>query len=373
MTLPRPSRIGRALPLLLLVLASLLACGTEPTSREDLVEAPPLVVRASVDRSEVGSGDQVRMTVEVDFDASFEVAELNVGDEVGGLEVLERGRNTLRTVRGRTGLVDWFVLRPPTPGSYVLPPLDVVAVGPDSEEVRSATNEVFVEVTTRLAEDAEAEGLRGLKPPVEPPARWPWLVGLAVLLLLLTLIWWWRRVRSREPLVPELAPHEVAFEELEALRSTDFTDLSQLRRYYYELSAVLRRYVEGRFDLNATDLTSQEIRARLAELGLQSPQEEKLKRFFDATDGVKYAAQVPTERAVETVYESVLTFVEETMPSQTESEGETGPEEEIAPEVANAPTDGTARADDAGLPGQKGIGDPTGDAGAADPDARFKP
>lgn len=292
-------------------------CNTGPDAGEDAGD--PLVVRASVERSEIASGDRVRMTIEVDFDARFQVEELDVGDELGGLEILERGRNTLRTVRGRTGLIDWFLLRPPTAGSYVVPPIDIVAVGPDGDEARQPTNEVFVEVATRLGQDEGAEGLRGIKPPVEPPTRWPWLVA-AILLVGSAWIWWWLRKRRRETPNVALAPHELAFAELEALRSTDFNDLAQLRRYYYELSAVLRRYVEGRFGLNATDLTSQEIRARLAELGLDASQESRLKRFFVATDGVKYAAQVPSEREVETVYETVLQFVEQTVPVEAEDE-----------------------------------------------------
>lgn len=356
-----------AVPVVSLVICALgfTGCSGGPADEVDGNPPSPLVVRASVDRAEVASGDQVRMVLEADFEADYRVEELDLGDEIGGLEVLDRGRNVLRTVRGRTGLIDWFLLRPPTVGSYVVEPIEFVAIGPDGEAVRQSTNEVFIEVATRLEQGDEAGGLRALKPPVEPPARWPWVVGILGLIALVALWWWWRKRRRRQAPEVVLAPHELAFAELEALRNTDFTNLIELRRYYYELSAVLRRYVEGRFGLNATDLTSQEIRARLAELGLETAQERKLDRFFVATDGVKYAAQVPSEVEVEGVYEAVLSFVEETVPS--ESDGEL--ESEVSAE--GGPAQDVDRGDAA--TGNDAEQEPAPPGVPEDPDARFRP
>ena len=53
---------------------------------------------------------------------------------------------------------------------------------------------------------------------------------------------------------------------LDALRQTDFTDLEAVRDYYFRISEVLRAYIEGTFPLNATDLTTEEILPRLAEI-----------------------------------------------------------------------------------------------------------
>lgn len=370
----RPRLLGAAV--LGLLMTSLVGCGAATQIEPESSPASPLSVRASVDRAEVASGDQVRLTVEVDYASDHVVEDLILGEEVGGLEVLERGRNILRTVRGRTGLVDWLLLRPPTPGSYVIPSLQVVATAPDGEVVQVLTDEVFVEVASRVGDGGESEGLRGLKPPVEPPSPWPWVIGGIALAVVLALLWWLRRRRLRSTPETVPTPHELAFARLEALRATDFTDLVQLRRYYYELSAVLREYVEGRFALNATDLTSQEIRARLDEIGLDRDQEKKLDDFFDATDGVKYAAQVPSERAVESVYEAVLSFVEETIPSAEDPsfEGHDVGDENHAVVEGGRGVDGRTTGEPNPLIG----GAMTADAGerrtqADDPDARFRP
>jgi len=71
--------------------------------------------------------------------------------------------------------------------------------------------------------------------------------------------------------------------------------------------------VEGRFALNATDLTTEEI---LDWLGLgEGPREGQagqLKQFLLETDQVKFAHRDPCQQDIENTYERALGFVEAT-------------------------------------------------------------
>ncbi|MBT3222481.1 MAG: hypothetical protein HN348_25695, partial [Proteobacteria bacterium] len=91
------------------------------------------------------------------------------------------------------------------------------------------------------------------------------------------------------------------------------------RVWYFDLSEVLRTYVEGRFGLNATDLTTDEILVRMVELTtLASDEKQQLKSFLIDTDQVKFAAYHPSPEEIECSYEGALGFVEATVPHEQE-------------------------------------------------------
>jgi hypothetical protein len=105
----------------------------------------------------------------------------------------------------------------------------------------------------------------------------------------------------------------VAIAALNALRDVDVADAIAVRAWYFELSEVLRAYVEARFELNATDLTTEEILAGFTDLQrISSDDRALLSGFLLDTDQVKYAASAPTEAGIEQSYERALGFVEAT-------------------------------------------------------------
>jgi hypothetical protein len=122
----------------------------------------------------------------------------------------------------------------------------------------------------------------------------------------------------------------LAFAELEALRGTDFDDPVAVRRFHFRISEVVRTYVEGRWSLNATDLTTEEILAALATLSdLAPPEAGRLGEFLQTTDRVKFAEHRPPPSEIEQTWERALAFVEATRP-RPEPEPAAEPEREAA-------------------------------------------
>jgi hypothetical protein len=200
----------------------------------------------------------------------------------------------------------------------VIPPL-AIRYGPEGEEAAevSRTAEVFVEVVSVLPGDEEAADIRDVKPLRRQPSRWLLWAGLATALFVIAALvyyWWWRRRRTGTGADgPVLAPHEEALRALERLRRRDLRDPEAVHACYFALSEVIRRYVEGRFGLNATDLTTEEIVARLGGVrGLGGDERDLLRGFLGATDRVKFAAHEPSEEEIRATYENALTFVEVT-------------------------------------------------------------
>jgi hypothetical protein len=292
--------------------------------------APPVEARAAVDRAVATTGDLITYTITVDHDPAFTVEIPEAGAEIAGFRIVDIGRVDPHEEDGRVIEERWYQLRADLVGSYVLPPVTVSFYRQDDEgeagdqpEVQSIeTSAIFVEVESVLPETGEATDIIDIKP-LQPKASrlpWAWIIGGIVVLLALGLIakLVWRRA-TRE--VPPPPPHEVAFQALDALRGTDFDDPEAVRRFYFAISEVERSYVEGRFGLNATDLTSDEIIARLDQVdGLEPEPEQELRRFLVDTDQVKFAAHRASQEEIEQTYERALAFVEATRPLATEEE-----------------------------------------------------
>lgn len=375
---PRVPRAGFAAGLVsgwlaveLILLAVMLmisaACGQAPEAPESEESKPPVIAAASVDRAVATTGDLITYTVTVDYRPGYQVEIPEPGAEIAGFRIVEVGEEAPAEDGNRIVESRWYQLRADLVGSYVLPPVTVSYqasegegnedTGTDSEPAGSEppaaeppaaeagpstvetvqTSAIFVEVASVLPTEGGADDIRDIKPLQPPPETvpWRWIAGAAGALLLAALGWWWWRRRSQRPAAPPVPPHEVAFQALDELRGSDFDDPEAVRRFHFAISEVVRVYIEGRWGLNATDLTSEEIIARLSQLsGLAGEQAVSLRRFLLDTDQVKFADHEPTREEIHQTYERALGFVEATRPvaeaESAESTSESDPEEQAA-------------------------------------------
>jgi len=306
-----------SLNILLGALAVPAACGGEPAATPASAPEPPVEVRAAVDKAVATTGDLLTYEVVVEHDEGIEVAVPEAGAEIAGFRIVDLGTDLPVKKGGRVIERRWYSLRADLVGSYVLPPVSVTYNAPSPTTL--TTSEIFVEVASVLPADGTATDIRDIKPlePVAADLPWLWMaVGAGALVLAGGTVGaaWLRRRRRRARAPRVVPPHEIAFAALSELRQTDFEDTAAMRRYYFRVSEVVRAYVEGRFALNATDLTREEILTRLADLSdLEPSPREKLTRFLDHTDQVKFANREPTTAEIGETYERALSFVEETM------------------------------------------------------------
>ena len=284
-----------------------------------------------VDHAVATTGDLITYRIAVEAETDFEVEIPEVGAAIAGFRIVDFGAEGPTERGGRTVRERWYRLRADLVGSYVLPPFEVRVRRHHSDGADDAawqtltTSEIFVEVASVLPADLEAEDIKGLKPlrRVRSGPSWIW-IGAAVLvaaLAIAALIGALRRRAPRRNQVPSSPPHEVAFAALDELRGFDFEDRAVVRRFFFRVSAVIRAYVEARFELNATDLTTEEIIARLGSVAdLDADHGRDLQRFLIDTDQVKFAHREPTPAEIEATYESALQFVESTRPATEPSE-----------------------------------------------------
>lgn len=168
----------------------------------------------------------------------------------------------------------------------------------------------------------DTSGLAPIKPILEEPARWtdylPWIIVAGIVVLLALLLWWWQRrgqPRPTAPAPPPRPPHEVALEALDRLRKRKLWQQGLVKEYYFELSRILRAWLEARYDILALESTTGEIISALRQKGVL-PEERLawLHRTLQLADMVKFAKAEPEPSQHVAIMDETVAFIEATRP-----------------------------------------------------------
>ena len=170
----------------------------------------------------------------------------------------------------------------------------------------------------------------GLKPQQvtgKQPLLWLWLLLAATVIMVAIFAarYYLRKLKKTPPPPPPIPPYEEAIRALAALDAKQYPLKGMIREYAFELSEILKRYIERRFGINAAEFTTEEM---LAWLGI-SPLDKEIKFsmewFFRAADPVKFAKFLPNRNIVGRFGVEARGFVEATKPpaeSEKKNSGE---------------------------------------------------
>jgi len=165
----------------------------------------------------------------------------------------------------------------------------------------------------------EALDIRDIKGVVDVPSGNEWvffifaLFGVAIVVFIS--IWIIRRhlAKSSEKsvLIPPQPPHILAWNKLQS--SLDLIHDADL--FCTEVSLIIRVYLEGRFDLQAPDRTTEEFLFELqTSKYLDDSHKDLLGDFLSECDLVKFAKAEPPENELRRLHEAAGRLVSETQP-----------------------------------------------------------
>lgn len=184
-------------------------------------------------------------------------------------------------------------------GELAFPPLDVEVVDAAGEVTALATEAAPV-VIESIGRD-EGGDIRDIKGPLAIPfavvTLLPWIAAL--LAVAAAAAWLYRRYRRRsqpQALVSTLPPrpaHEVAREALDALEAAGLLERGEIKTYHIRLSDIVRVYVEGRFGVDAMEMTTGEVLDGLLRTDADRGAVADVRRVLDRCDLVKFAKLRP--------------------------------------------------------------------------------
>ncbi len=285
------------------------------------------LIDVSIDSAAILIGEQtvLHLTVTADQDRPVQVIIPN-DTLMAGVELLNLSKaDSTQIENNRLVIKQDLLITSFDSALYLLPPLKVID-GVDTVY----SNQVALKVSTLPVNAENPEEYFDIKQVWKPPFVWadylPILLGILLILLLAAAAWYgWKRWKEQKSLIPfkkeepKLPPHEQAIKELDAIREQKLWQQGLSKAYYTQITETLRRYIDGRFGINAMEMTSGEILDLIRQNDEAKPLYENLRQILSLADFVKFAKMNPLPDENDLSLANAYRFVEQTKPVEEEA------------------------------------------------------
>ncbi len=216
------------------------------------------------------------------------------------------------------------------PGEYELPPASASFSAdstPGAELRRVSTEGISIlarDPANRQVTQEEMATITVLDPKELPTllSRWWWFIPIAAATLAVVLLltvprlrrWLRRRLLERPKPTPPPIPADIwARQQLVALMEEHLLDRGLLQEFHYRISYIVRGYIERRYGVTASEMTTEEfLSAAIADARFGPDITVELQRFLAACDLVKYARHEPSTDESSGALSAAESFVERT-------------------------------------------------------------
>lgn len=338
----------------LVAVVAMSACGSssQPIADEGLVPPKDAIVKETQNgpvkatvsvwpaKPTLSDPIYVRLAVDADpevaVDLPFQTGQLGEA-ALGRFRVVDFARVQRRGDNGHQLEEHTYTLQAQSSGRHRIPPFRLESQDRRSSAATSTTgsgstaplpaeiltDEIPLEVAAIPVEKITAT----LQPPYGPMvtaigqrAWWWWLsLSLIAVFWVAIAVALWRRWKARRAIARQRSAYDEAVAELRLLEDAGAPDVDTADAWFVRLSAIVRRYLESRYEIRAPELTSEEfllVALRSAELTVEH--RGLLASFLECCDRVKFAAYRPQAQESLDTLRAARSFIEDTRLRQVE-------------------------------------------------------
>jgi hypothetical protein len=277
---------------------------------------------ATLDSSEIQIGRQINLHLELTHPKGKKFTWPSLPDSIQKIEVLNRSlRDTIASADGKELTIRQSILITCfDSGYYAIPPFRFIDTSnPDSLNNFVETSPLLLSVFT--VEVDTTASIKDIKPVIEMPLTWrdfiPYAAGiLGLALAAFAALYLYRKFRKKpavtEKKIPSLPAHETALKALSLLEEKKLWQQGQVKAFYTELTDILRTYLDHRWQVNAMEMTSDEIMQYPVIYKLDDAVKNKLRYILTIADLVKFAKMITVPHENEQCMKNAYDFVHET-------------------------------------------------------------
>ena len=137
------------------------------------------------------------------------------------------------------------------------------------------------------------------------------LIGLVLLIIYLIKRSRNKEVIEKEDIKPQIPAIITAREKLAVLKDANLWQSGKFKDYYTDLTGITREYLEGQFNIDAIEMTSDEILDEVKKFQLDNVIFNKLQNTLTTADLVKFAKATPSPTENENAFKDINSFIEE--------------------------------------------------------------
>ncbi|WP_418644217.1 hypothetical protein [Tenacibaculum insulae] len=258
-------------------------------------------IKVEVDTTNIRIGEQFQYKISIDETENVIIPKLT---NLKGLEVVD----TLKVDTIKNKLIQKYILTGFDSGAFYIPQQQIFiknqAFLTDSLLINVAT----VAIDTTKIKKFEIKGIKS------EPYRfddfknyfwWTFAILLAIGLLLYFFVFKKKKEVEEKIMVPALPPYEEAIEKLQKLDEKLLWQNNKIKKYYSELTDIIRAYIERELNIPALEVTTDELIAILNDFNdiksIETDKETiyKLRKLLQESDLVKFAKSKPMAHQIE--------------------------------------------------------------------------
>lgn len=261
-------------------------------------------------------GDRFLFVNSINVMENFEIEPAPLGEQIGNAAVISPIYKLEDSLPGKISYACTLAVY--QPGEIEVPSF-VFNVTDSTGNVKEVIGKAFrTTILSVLPPDTAGIEIADIKEPkkLRGPV-WPYLlIPIIIAILITAFIMIRKRLKNsiEIPEVPARPPWEIANEKLDRLRNDKHIEFGRFKKYYIELSLIIREYIENRYNFPAVEYTTYELE-NTESLKLNAADlYDRLFEFFYRADLTKFAKLIPTANDAGSDLKFGYEFISKTIP-----------------------------------------------------------
>jgi len=282
--------------------------------------AQSVSVNSKADTTQIRIGEQFHLNLSATVPSGNKVTFPVINDSINQFDLV--AATPIDTVISKDSksltLHQQFTLTCFDSGFFVIPPFTFIIQ--EGTKTDSLSTEAALMTVITIPVDTTKE-IRAIKNILDVPFPWQdyviyfLLAGVVAALVIIL----YKKMQKKKPVefkprIPDRPAHEIALEGLRRIESEKIWQQGFTKRYFSELTDVIRQYIERRFEIYAMEQTSDEILHQFDKKLIKEEEKEKLRYILLQADMVKFAKAIPLPSENETAMAYAYDFINMTKP-----------------------------------------------------------
>jgi hypothetical protein len=288
-----------------------------------VVKAQGVVATMKVDTNIVVVGQPFTLELSITQPKDAKLDWPYISDSIGTLEVIKNnGVDTVpvedKSILLRTQKVTLMAF---DTGAFVIPGVTI------DYQLRNSKAKVYTDplaIKVFLMPVDTTKAIKDIHPIQDVPYDWAFIVWIIVgAIVLAVLIWllvrYLKKAKKRDEAqvamnIPKQSAYEIAISSFNQLKEDQLWQQGDIKKYYSELTEIVRAYIQNRWMIPALEFTSDEILEHAFIRQLNTTEQEKLTYLLRLADLVKFAKAIPHASEHDLSFVNAIQFVELTTP-----------------------------------------------------------
>ena len=282
--------------------------------------AQSVTANASTDKSDYLVGDFIHFNIKVNYNKGTLIYPPSFQDSLKNVSIIKSEPPVTKENNGKMTTTYGYILSGYDSVGVTIPPIPVMYKNANDTTIHTAaTNEV--QFTIRTVKINPQAGIKDVKEPIKIPLNWKiillWiLIGIIIIGLVYYLYLRYAKKKSQiKPVhkVVKLPPHVIALNSLQELEEKKLWQQGKIKEYHSEITEIIRRYFEERFNFPALELTTSEAMELLNQKKDTEPIRSITFDFLSNADLVKFAKFTPVVSLNEEMLKQAYSIVNKTI------------------------------------------------------------